>query len=615
MKRYRIADLSDVARIESLPYADFMVHTSTYDALVDSAERHAPCTALTYLESADDLDRVRRWTYRDFIADTRRAGNLFRALAGADEPRVAMLLPAIAQAYFTLWGAEAVGVACPINYLLDSAHIAELIQASGANILVALGPNEELDIWSRVAGLRARCPGLRHVLTVGAPPVGSDAVDFDDALAAQDGAFLASARTVRADTLAALFHTGGTTGAPKLAQHRHGNQLHAAWSAAQMYAMDERDVIINAFPMFHVAGTMVYGLSSLLSGAEIVLPTLLGMRNPCFVPRYWEAVARYQVTLLAAVPTVMSTLLSVETAGADLASVRAVFTGGSPLPPELASAFEDRLGIPVRNILGMTECAGVVSIEPALGPRTPGSCGIRLPYTRVEAVRDGPDGAVTCGADEAGVLRLRGPNVGPGYTDASRDAGTYTADGWLSTGDIGHVDDQGRLYITGRAKDIIIRSGHNIEPGAIESALMRHPDVLFAAAVGEPDEYAGELPVAFVVLRPPAHLTPGELLAFVTPHLPERPAWPKRIDILESLPLTAIGKVYKPALRLRAVERAIVERLAQAGLAGQVRVQGHDAAKGQSLTLAPIDTQQAAALEGPIRAIMARFAINWTWHP
>ena len=612
MTPHRIASLADIERIEARPYAEFMAHTSVHAALADAAQRHPDRTALTYIESADDLGGARRWTYRAFIADVRRAANLFQALAGEAEPRVAILLPAIPQACFALWGAEAVGVACPMNYLLDATHLADLVQASGANILVALGPHPELDIWSRVPGLRAQCPGLAHVLSVGAGSDG-DAIDFDLAMARHAAAAPMRPTPLGPESIAALFHTGGTTGAPKLAQHRHGNQLHSAWSAAQMYAMDERDVIINAFPMFHVAGTLVYGLSSLLSGAEIVMPTLLGLRNPRFVARYWEAVAHHRVTLLAAVPTVMSTLLAVDPAGADLSRVRAVYTGGSPLPPEIAQAFEDRYAIPVRNILGMTECAGVVSIEPALAPRAPGSCGLRLPYTQVEAVRQGLDGGPACGPDEPGVLRLRGPNVGPGYTDASRNAGTLSSDGWLSTGDIGHLDAQGRIFVTGRAKDVIIRSGHNIEPGSIESALMRHPDVQFAAAVGEPDEYAGELPVAFVVLNDGSTVTPAELLAFVAPHIPERPAWPKRVDILENLPVTAIGKVYKPALRLRAVERALVERLDRAGLAGRVLVTGRDTPAGLRIELAPAPGSGLAERPAAIEAIMAKFAITWSW--
>ena len=614
MKACRIASLADIELIESRPYRDFMAHDSIDAALEDTAARFPSRRALTFVESADDPSRTTSWTYREFMADVRRAAHLFWSLAGPDEPRVAMLLPSIPQAYFSVWGAESVGVACPINYLLDSEHIAELIRASRATILVALGPNRDLDIWSRVPGLRERCPDLRHVLAVGGGPIGEDVVDFDAAVSSQPGGDVPAKRVKNADALAALFHTGGTTGAPKLAQHSHGNQLHSAWSAAQMYAMTEHDVIVNGFPMFHVAGSIVYGLSTLLSGAEIVLPTLLGMRNARLVARYWEVVERHRITLLAAVPTVMSTLLSVDPQGSSLTSVRALLTGGSPLPPELAVAFETRFAIPVRNILGMTECAGIVSVEPVLDDRVPGSCGLRLPFTRIEAVSaDGPDTGSVCATGSPGILRLRGPNVGAGYTDARRNAGTLSDDGWLSTGDIGHVDACGRVFVTGRAKDVIIRSGHNIDPGVIEEALMRHPQVHFAAAVGEPDEYAGEIVVAFVVLKPDASVTADELLAFAKPLIPERPAHPRRIDFLSHLPLTAVGKVYKPGLRLRAIERVVVERLTQRGLSDRITVEGRDSASGLAIALTPSPGETVAALDTSVRDIMSPFAITWSW--
>ena len=546
---------------------------------------------------------------------------LFRSLAGeagADTlPRVALLLPAIPQAYFALWGAEAAGVACPLNYLLDLDHLAELIDRAGANLLVALGPHPELDIWPRALALQARCPGLRRVLAVhlGDGPAADGALDFDTARAAQPASDWSPARPVEAGTLAALFHTGGTTGAPKLAQHSHGNQLHAAWSAAQLYAMDERDVILNGFPLFHVAGSLVFGLSTLLSGGEVVLPTLLGLRNPRFVARYWQAVAEHGVTLLAAVPTVIAMLMALDPPAAGAHAVRALLTGGSPLPPELAEAFERRCGIPVRNILGMTECAGIVSVEPFLAPRVPGSCGLRLPFSRVEAVA--ADGSV-CAPGEPGVLRLRGPHVGAGYTDPARNAGSFSADGWLGSGDIGHVDAEGRVFVTGRAKDVIIRGGHNIDPALVEEALMRHPAVAFAAAVGAPDERAGEVPVAFVALKPGAAVDGAALIDFARAHIAEPPALPKRVDVLPALPMTAIGKVYKPALRLRAIERVLGERLAAAGLAQQVRLQGRDEAAGLFLAVTPAPGMAAEAvvgLEADVRALMGPFAIRWAWLP
>jgi fatty-acyl-CoA synthase len=252
----------------------------------------------------------------------------------------------------------------------------------------------------------------------------------------------------------------------------------------------------------------------------------------------------------------------------------------------------------------------VVAIEPFDAPRTPGSCGLRLPYSQVQAVPLAGDGV--CAPGESGVLRLRGPHVSPGYTDAARNAGTFEQ-GWLLSGDIGHVDAQGRVFVTGRAKDVIIRSGHNIEPGLIEEALMRHPGVAFAAAVGAPDEYAGEVPVAYVVLKDGADVDAAGLLDFIRQHIAEPPALPKHIELLDALPQTAVGKVYKPALRLRAIERVLRERLNRAGLQGQVDVQGQEAASGLSLQLVCQAGVALADVDDAARAVMAPFALRWRW--
>jgi fatty-acyl-CoA synthase len=309
------------------------------------------------------------------------------------------------------------------------------------------------------------------------------------------------------------------------------------------------------------------------------------------------------------VPTVIASLLALNLERDALRGVRALLTGGSPLPDELAAAFEARHSIPVRNILGMTESAGVISIEPLAAPRTPGSCGLPLPYTEV-VVFGADDRPVPNGESGPGILRIRGPNISPGYTDPARNGGTFE-DGWLISGDIGHVDDEGRVFVTGRAKDVIIRGAHNIDPGLIESVLLRHPSVLMAAAVGEPDAYAGELPVAFVSLKPGEHATPEALLAFAAPLIAERPAVPKRIHIVASVPMTAVGKVYKPALRAQATRYAMATLLEQRGLRGRVEVDVDETPGGMAVRYTAAD----ADVEPVIRELMKPFALNWTITP
>jgi fatty-acyl-CoA synthase len=319
------------------------------------------------------------------------------------------------------------------------------------------------------------------------------------------------------------------------------------------------DVLINGFPIFHVAGSFVYGLSVLSAGGELLVPGRLGMRNRSFVSSIWKRVSEYGVTAIGGVPTILSALSELEL-DADISTLRMVLTGGSPLPAELADALERKISKPVRNILGMTECAGVVTIEPFHGPRISGCTGLRLPFTAVNAFHQDQGKALIaapCAAGETGVIALSGPNVGPGYSDSRLDAGTFEPSGWLVSGDLGHVDGDGRVFVSGRAKDVIIRGGHNIDPAQIENALLQHPAVLSAAAVGLPDSYAGELPVAFVALKQGASADEAELIAFVKPLMSEPAAHPKRVWVLDELPLTPIGKIFKPALRALAARNAI----------------------------------------------------------
>jgi fatty-acyl-CoA synthase len=595
MKANTITSLADIHAIEQAGQQRWMPFTQVFDALADVARRHGDRPALTALASADDT-QPRRWTYTQLLAETGRSARLFRSLVDDGEPRVALLLPPLPEAWFALWGAETAGIACPINHALSDDHLVALLIASRANVVVTLAADHTAgDIGRRVQGLRKQCPTLQAVVTVG----GSDAdtVNFDTGRAQFDGSALGFDAPSDAHRIAALFHTGGTTGLPKFAQHTHGNQLNAAWGAARFYDANPTDVILNGFPLFHVAGAFVYGLSMLLTGAEIVLPPPAGWRDAAFLANAWPLIRAHRVTMLAMVPTVMTALLAAPRLPDYSQGVRLALSGGSPLPTELATRFEAEFSIPVRNILGMTECAGVIAIEPARAPRTPGSCGLPLPFSEVLA-------------DAEGVLRLRGANVGPGYTEPARNAGSFD-DGWLITGDIGHIDAQGRVFVTGRAKDVIIRGAHNIDPGVIEEALMAHPQVAMAAAIGEPDEYAGELPVAFVIAKPGAAIDEGELLAFATPLIPERAAIPKRITIVTALPLTAIGKIYKPGLRLQATESVIRERLLRAGLGEQVSVQGEDRGGRIVLRFTLPGDPASADVRPRLHELMSGFALAW----
>ena len=335
-----------------------------------------------------------------------------------------------------------------------------------------------------------------------------------------------------------------------------------------MYALTPDDVMLGGYPVYHVAGSMCFGLSVFATGASILVPTRLGMRNKEFVSTIWKQVEQYRITVFRSVPTSISAFNMVPV-NADISSLRLVISGGSMLPSDLAAAFERNVGKPIRNLFGMTEVAGVVTLEPFHGERVPVSAGYPLAFTKTRAFRL-VQGKVNlnspCAPCETGMLCAQGPHVIPGYTDPKLNVGTFEA-GWLISGDLGYVDEEGRVYVTGHAKDLIIRGAHNIDPQMIEDAMRQHPDVANAAAIGQPDSYSGEIPVVFVCLKPGKTADEEALRQFVAPLVAEPAARPKHVWIVPELPLTPIGKVFKPTLRAIATERAVSDALRAAGLA------------------------------------------------
>ena len=606
-----IRALADIEALEALPYETQIPARTTYGLIARAAQRFPERDAFIYLPSGDLDGLPEHVTYAQLLAQIHRAANLFRSLGVGSQDSVAILAPNIPATHYALWGAQIAGRACAINYLLQPDHIAALLEASGAKVLVALGPNSELDIWSTVQQVLVLKP--LPVIAIGVAG-GALHAGMDFAIALQDQPDqLAFDPALTPGRIAACFHTGGTTGAPKLALHTHGNEAHTGWFAHRYYGFNENTVEMNGFPLFHVAGAFVYGLALLAVGGAQVLPTLTGLRNTAFMANYWKFCERHRVTALACVPTILATLSS-RPVDADISSVQVAYTGGSPLPSELAAQFERRTGVAVRNILGMTECAGLVSIAPLHAPRVAGSTGLRLPYTEVRAMHWN-DGAVhldaPCGVGETGVIVIKGPHVGPGYSDPTRNIGMFE-DGWLISGDFGHVDAEGAIHITGRSKDVIIRGSHNIDPGLVEDAFMAHPAVALCAVVGEPDAYAGELPVAFVTLRAGMQIEPTQLLAEVGPTVYERPAVPKRLTLLDALPVTAIGKVFKPALRRLAIEVKLAEMLRGPDAPLHITSEDRGGKLVAVLSFARLgDEAGAAALQARVRKILAAISVAY----
>ncbi len=569
MSSHPIRNIADIRTIERAGFEALVPETSPFEIIEATASASPSATAIRFLRRVDSPETDLVVTYAEFASRIRQSANLFRRLGVGETDAVAILAPHTPSAQIALWAAEVAGRACPINPMLRPDHVIDLLRASKAKIAVVLGENDELDIWSKLAPALRASDAVKHVLDCDSdrPSSSSDGA-FEILSASENAAALDFDIVPDREAIAAFFHTGGTTGAPKLAMHTRGNEAFIGRAAGLMYDLSSTDVVVNGFPLFHVAGALVYGLSVFAAGGSLLIPTRLGMRNRAFMEGVWRQVERYRATIMGCVPTILSSMNAIPVNG-DISSMRMALTGGSPLPAELADAFERKVGKPVRNILGMTECSGVITVEPFHGPRVANSTGLPLPFTELRVFRPFPQGddfAAPMSAGETGVLALRGPHVGPGYTDAARNAGVFEQDGWLVTGDLGSVDHDGRVYVTGRAKDVIIRGAHNIDPAMIEDALLQHPAIAVAAAVGQPDAYAGELPVAYVTLKPGAAATAETLLAFVAPLIAEPAAIPKRIEIISEMPITPVGKIYKPMLRASAAVTAIDVALKHAGL-------------------------------------------------
>jgi fatty-acyl-CoA synthase len=459
----------------------------------------------------------------------------------------------------------------PLNPLLSDEKLLSLLRASNAKVLIAHGAEDDSQLRAKALRLQTQLPSLKTVLLVnpdGGPLPEGDALpagaqDFHALRATQETEHLVSQRIFQPTDIAAYFHTGGTTGAPKLARHSHGAQVFTAWANATMQGFRASDVTINGYPLFHVAGVLPGALCSLAVGMHVIIPTEAMFRNREVVHNYWRLVAHHRCTLMSGVPTVLAALAGVPLQGADISTLRAVRTGAAPLPPELAQRFEQAFGLHINESLGMTETAGLSTVAPP-GLSAPAGCvGWPLPHARVRIVALNSDDQATTHTlptGEKGMVLYQGPNLFSGYLDAAETARSFTPDGWLITGDVGFIDEQGRLHLSGRAKDLIIRGGHNIDPKVIEDALGAHPAVALCAAVGAPDAYAGELPVAFATLKPGSDVTEAELLAFTAERVDEGPAKPKSITVLSAMPVTNVGKIYKPELRTLATA-AVVQKL------------------------------------------------------
>ncbi len=580
-----VASIADVLALER--EHDGLLPNSTYEMIGAAARTHPGAPALSFFLRVEDLARPEVWNYETLFARITATANFLHELGVNSGDVVAFVLPNLPQTHLAVWGGQAAGIAFAINPMLEPSAIADLLAAGVAKVLITLAPVPGMDLWSRLQPLLGRVSSLQHVVLVDLAGRAQASVspDFDESagqfgvhdfaqgLRRQHTERLISGRVIRSGDRSSYFCTGGTTGAPKIAVRTHANEVANAWSVGQFLGdgIAAGKTLFCGLPLFHVNGVLVTGLLPFSRGAHVIIGTPSGYRGEGVIQRFWELVEHHRINFFSGVPTVYAALMQQPPQGRDLGSLEYGLCGAAPMPVELMTAFQQSTGLKILEGYGLTEGTCVSTCNPPLGERRTGSIGLRLPLQAIKAVVLDDAGTYVrdCRVGEAGVLAISGPNVFVGYRDPDQDKGLWLEmnDGrrWLNTGDLGRQDAQGYFYLTGRKKELIIRGGHNIDPASIEEPLHRHPAVQLAAAVGRPDVHAGELPVAYVQLKPDACATEDELMTFARAQIKERAAIPKAIRLVPAMPLTSVGKIFKPELRQREIADVLRSALHDAG--------------------------------------------------
>lgn len=572
-----VSTLADVRNIEQVPLEERDLASSTYEILQRGAKKFPNLTAMKFfLQAKDELYKKHvSFTFPELLEKVTQTANMFFNLGVSKDDVVTYLLPNLPQTYFTQFGAAAAGIGNPINPLLEPHVWVEIMNAAQTKVLVTIGPFPNSDLWDKVASIADEVPTLETIVRVdlgnylgflqrtavklmtrNAPKVSDriKVIDFDDMISKQAKNKLVSDRIIQPDDIAAYFHTGGTTGTPKLAMHTHHNEVFDAWVSGYVIGGEAGKNSYLGLPLFHNYGAIAIGMGAWTHGTSVVIGTPQGFRGEGVVENFWKIVEYYNIHLFGAVPTLYKALLNVPVGDADISSLEVANSGAAPLPVEIARQFEALTGIKILEGYGLTEATSACSVNPRAGETRIGSVGYRFPYQEMTtAVLENGRFVRFCEPDEVGTVIVRGPNVFPGYKDDFHNKGAFVDSGdgkgkWLNTGDMGREDADGYLWLTGREKELIIRGGHNMDPQLIEEPLMEHSAVALAAAVGRPDPRVGEMPVCYVELKPGASATEEELLEFAKQNIGERAAVPKRVYVLDEIPLTAVGKIFKPAL-------------------------------------------------------------------
>ena len=492
------------------------------DTLRGVLARHASARPRAPFLIAPETGRV--LSYAELERQARLLARFLAALGLGKGDKVGLLLHNAYQTAALFLGSMIGGFVCaPFNLLAQRSQLAYVLEHSDCKVLFTSREYE-----ARVAEALPRSRAIEVIV------IDPDAPE----LFLQERLPAAEALPLAPGDPALLMYTSGTTGTPKGALLSHANLLAGARAVSEWHGLVPEDRVLSALPLYHINGQCIVTISTLRSGGCMVLPHRFSVHE------WWALVERYRVTWINMVPTIIAYLLNAAASGGArrFPGVRFGRSASAPLPPEQHRAFEAVFGIPVIEAMGMTECASTVFANPQEPARrkygSPGMpCGVEAKVVGAQGAQL-PDG-------EAGEILLRGPNVMQGYYKAPQlTAQAIDADGWLRSGDLGYRDADGYYFITGRLKELIIKGGENIAPREIDEALLRHPAVLEAAAVGIPDPAYGQEILACVVLKAGQHCDAAELHRFCEREL-GRYKTPKFIRFLNELPKGPSGKVQR----------------------------------------------------------------------
>jgi acyl-CoA synthetase (AMP-forming)/AMP-acid ligase II len=470
----------------------------------------------------------RSYTYGEFDARTDELAAGFAELGVAPGDVVSVFLPNCLE-FLEAWFAivKAGGVLGPVNPAYTGVEAGYVIGHSEAVAVVTDAGGAET-----LAPQRGELAGLRNVISIDS---GGDVTLAE--LAGSGNGTPAPQRGL--DDLAAILYTSGTTGKPKGAMLSHRNQLVNTTQGAELVPLGPGERVGMILPLFHANAQVVTTLIPMMIGCEIV------MWERFSASKFWQTVEELQPATISAVPTILAAVLNAPGAPAGRTSLRYVICGAAPLSVEMLNAFQDRFGIRILEGYGMTETACIASINPFYGERKVGSIGLPLRGQQMQIVgTDGGQAAI----GEYGEIVVKGPNVMVGYLNNPTATGDSIRDGWLHSGDIGYMDEDGYFYIVDRTKDMIIRGGENIYPREIEEVIYEHEAVLEVAVIGVPHEVRGEEVLAVVALKPGIEIDAVQLAEFAAERLAKYKL-PRSFELRDELPKTPTGKINKGPLR------------------------------------------------------------------